>query len=164
MQVEAPDDAVFLMAGMPSPDTFPLVEGSLTLKDGRSLTLTPKKMVDCLQYGPNLGTPIAEAAEGIDRAASWASNMAGQRRGITTGSQSGLLMAMEYDYPKRLLIIEEPCYTGAISILAPYSPRYLPVTTDSEGMYPAPLQKLFRGGDPKTRRMHIQTSPRYPET
>lgn len=38
---------------------------------------------------------------------------------VTTGSQSGLLMAMEMMIsPNDYVIIEEPCYTGAISIVS----------------------------------------------
>ncbi|XP_069988234.1 kynurenine/alpha-aminoadipate aminotransferase, mitochondrial-like [Penaeus vannamei] len=142
MQVEAPDDAVFLMAGMPSPDTFPLVEGSLTLRDGRTLTLSPKKMVDCLQYGPTPGyPPLLKQLKDLTKRLHGPPTWQDSEVVVTTGSQSGLLMAMEMMMsPNDYVIIEEPCYTGAISILAPYSPRYLPVKTDSEGMIPGSLE------------------------
>ncbi|XP_042858690.1 kynurenine/alpha-aminoadipate aminotransferase, mitochondrial-like [Penaeus japonicus] len=163
LQVEAPEDAVFLMAGMPNPDTFPLVEGSLTLRDGRALTLSPKKMVDCLQYGPTPGYPpllkqLKDLTQRLHEPPRWRDSDVV----VTTGSQSGLFMAMEMMMsPNDYVLIEEPCYTGAISILAPYSPRYLPVNSDSEGMIPDSLKAALSRWRPKDAQDPLSDIPKF---
>lgn len=52
---EASPDLVFMAGGLPNAQLFPFQAASITLKDGHALTIHPKLMTDCLQYGPTPG-------------------------------------------------------------------------------------------------------------
>lgn len=52
---QASPDLVFMAGGLPNAQMFPFQAASITLKDGHALTIHPKLMTDCLQYGPTAG-------------------------------------------------------------------------------------------------------------
>jgi len=41
---------ISLGGGMPNPETFPIQSGTLTLKDGTKIDITPERMKVALQY------------------------------------------------------------------------------------------------------------------
>ncbi|XP_071512466.1 kynurenine/alpha-aminoadipate aminotransferase, mitochondrial-like isoform X3 [Panulirus ornatus] len=147
----ASPELVFMAGGLPNPQMFPFQAASVTMKDGRALTIHPKLMTDCLQYLPTPGYPplikqLKALTEKIHAPPCWVDS----ELIVTAGSQDGLCKALEMminqgDY----LITQEPCYTGTLSILNPYQPRYLPVTADHEGMNPEALKAVLSQWQPQ---------------
>ncbi|XP_042206409.1 kynurenine/alpha-aminoadipate aminotransferase, mitochondrial-like [Homarus americanus] len=161
LQQKAEEDVVFLATGSPSPDTFPILSGSLQMKDGRSIALTPEKMACCLQYGPTPGYPpllqqLADLTQRHHSPPRWHDT----DLLVTSGSQSGLLMTMEMmitagDY----VLVEEPCYTGALSILNPFCPRYLAVQCDQAGPLPESLRAALKPWAPDNQHNRCPDPP-----
>ncbi|XP_050733946.1 kynurenine/alpha-aminoadipate aminotransferase, mitochondrial-like [Eriocheir sinensis] len=139
---QASPDLVFMAGGLPNAKLFPFQAASITLKDGHALTIHPKLMTDCLQYGPTPGYPplvkqLKSLTERLHSPPCWAdSDLI-----VTAGSQDGLCKALEMMVsPGDYVVTQEPCYTGTLSILNPYKPKYVPVAGDQEGMIPEALK------------------------
>ncbi|XP_071553047.1 kynurenine/alpha-aminoadipate aminotransferase, mitochondrial-like [Panulirus ornatus] len=163
LQQKAPRDVVFLTTGVPNPDTFPIVSGSLQLRDGRTLTLDPGKMEQCLQYGPTPGyPPLLEQLRALTQKLHSPPGWGERELVVTTGSQSGLLMAMEMMLnPGDPVLVEQPCYTGALSIMSPHSPRFLPVEADEYGLRPDSLRAALSPWNPQDIRQATQGVPKF---
>ncbi|KAK4321750.1 hypothetical protein Pmani_007488 [Petrolisthes manimaculis] len=161
LQHGAPKDVVFLTAGAPNPETFPIVSGSLKLRDGTTLELTPDKMVDCLQYGPTPGyPPLIEQLKTITETIHTPPRWKDREVLVTTGSQSGLLMALEMMLtPGQTVLVEQPCYTGVLSVVSPYNPKYLPVESDGEGLVPSSLRAALASCSPHNKPKFLYTVP-----
>jgi len=63
---------------------------------------------------------------------------------VTAGSQSALdLLAkvlLDTDTP---IGIENPTYLGALQAFSPYSPKFIPLQSDSQGVLPLSLEEFF---------------------
>ena len=63
---------------------------------------------------------------------------------VTSGSQDGLCKAIEMLMePGSPVVVEEFIYAGTLTILNPYCPEYLKVTSDSDGMIPDSLRLVL---------------------
>ncbi|XP_068230473.1 kynurenine/alpha-aminoadipate aminotransferase, mitochondrial-like [Palaemon carinicauda] len=148
---DASPELVFMAGGLPNPQMFPFQAASVTLKDGRALTIHPDLMTDCLQYGPTLGYPpllkqLKSLTEQLHAPPRWADT----ELIVTAGSQDGLCKAIEMMVnPGDYVVTQEPCYTGTLSILNPLKPQYLPVKCDHEGMNPSALREMLSGWNPE---------------
>merc|ERR1712198_48688 len=122
---------------------FPFQAASVSMKDGRAITIHPKLMTDSLQYGPTAGYPplvkqLKALTEKLHSPPRWSDT----ELIVTAGSQDGLCKALEMLVePGDYMITQEPVYTGTLAILNPYKPRYIPVRCDSEGMNPTALKE-----------------------
>ncbi|KAG0722294.1 Kynurenine/alpha-aminoadipate aminotransferase, mitochondrial [Chionoecetes opilio] len=117
--IQASPELVFMAGGLPNAQLFPFHAGSITLMDGRALTIHPKLMNDCLQYGPTAGYPplvkqLKTLTEQIHAPPRWAD----MDLIVTAGSQDGLCKALEMMVsPGDYIVTQEPCYTGTLSIV-----------------------------------------------
>lgn len=140
-----------MAGGLPNPQMFPFQAASVTLKDGRALTIHPDLMTDCLQYGPTPGYPplvkqLKSLTEKLHKPPRWSET----ELIVTAGSQDGLCKALEMMVnPGDYVVTQEPCYTGTLSILNPFKPRYLPVQGDQEGMNPKALREALSQWKPE---------------
>ncbi|XP_045597416.1 kynurenine/alpha-aminoadipate aminotransferase, mitochondrial isoform X2 [Procambarus clarkii] len=158
----ASPELVFMAGGLPNPQMFPFQAASVTLTDGRTLSIHPKLMTDCLQYGATPGYPalvkqLKELTQKIHAPPCWENS----DLIVTAGSQDGLCKALEMmvntgDY----VVTQEPCYTGTLAILNPYKPRYLAVQGDHEGMKPEALKAVLSCWQPQDVRDAEENVPK----
>ncbi|XP_045597417.1 kynurenine/alpha-aminoadipate aminotransferase, mitochondrial isoform X3 [Procambarus clarkii] len=121
----ASPELVFMAGGLPNPQMFPFQAASVTLTDGRTLSIHPKLMTDCLQYGATPGYPalvkqLKELTQKIHAPPCWENS----DLIVTAGSQDGLCKALEMmvntgDY----VVTQEPCYTGTLAIVLYINPN-----------------------------------------
>ncbi|KAK3858453.1 hypothetical protein Pcinc_035358 [Petrolisthes cinctipes] len=158
----ASPELVFMAGGMPNPQMFPFQAASITLKDGRALTLHPKLMNDCLQYGPTSGyPPLVKHLKTLTQKLHDPPRWADTELIVTSGSQDGLCKAIEMMIkPGDYFATQEPCYTGTLSILHPYSLRYVPVEGDREGMKPEALRAALAPWKPEAARDAVDDVPK----
>ncbi|XP_042889003.1 kynurenine/alpha-aminoadipate aminotransferase, mitochondrial-like isoform X1 [Penaeus japonicus] len=148
---DASPELVFMAGGLPNPQMFPFQAASVTMKDGRAITIHPKLMTDCLQYGPTAGYPplvkkLKSLTEKLHAPPRWADT----DLIVTAGSQDGLCKALEMMIePGDFVVTQEPCYTGTLSILNPFEPRYVAVQCDHEGMNPEALKEALSQWKPE---------------
>ncbi|KAK8736455.1 hypothetical protein OTU49_005014 [Cherax quadricarinatus] len=141
---------VFMAGGLPNVQMFPFQAASITMRDNQTITINPKLMNDCLQYGPTPGYPplikqLKKLTEKLHAPPCWAeSDLV-----VTTGSQDGLCKALEMMLnPGDYIVTQEPCYTGTLGIMNPYKPHYLAVKGDDEGMKPEALKAVLSKWQP----------------
>ncbi|XP_045127480.1 kynurenine/alpha-aminoadipate aminotransferase, mitochondrial-like isoform X2 [Portunus trituberculatus] len=149
--VQASPELVFMAGGLPNAQMFPFQAGSITLKDGRALTIHPKLMMDCLQYSPTPGyPPLVKQLKTLTQQLHSPPRWAEMDLIVTAGSQDGLCKALEMMIsPADYIVTQEPCYTGTLSILNPYKPQYLPVCGDQNGMCPEALKAALSKWKPE---------------
>lgn len=156
-------DMIKMGGGMPNPKLFPIREGSLTLADGRKITLNETLMEEALQYGSSNGYgPLMKQIESLTQRfhapPCWPNTM----MFVTAGSQSGLSLAIEAMISKGdYIIIDSPCYSGILAITDPYKPRYLGVEADAGGMKPESLRSVLSPWNPQKAREATHGVPRF---
>jgi len=63
---------------------------------------------------------------------------------VTAGSQSALdLLAKVFLDTDTPIGVENPTYLGALQAFSPYSPRFIPLQSDSQGVLPLSLEEFF---------------------
>jgi 2-aminoadipate transaminase len=128
--------------GLPAPECFPTEE--LTAAAERVLIERP---LAALQYGPTEGyRPLRE----------FVTSLMGER-GLEipveqvlmlSGSQQGLdVIGKLLIDPGATVAVEEPTYLGALQAWRPYSPKFLTVPMDSDGLDVAALERALAGGE-----------------
>ncbi|KAK7067538.1 hypothetical protein SK128_028277 [Halocaridina rubra] len=147
---DASPELVFMAGGLPNPQMFPFQAASVTLRDGRALTIHPDLMTDCLQYGPTPGyPPLVKQLKNLTQKLHAPPRWSESDLIVTAGSQDGLCKALEMMIdPGDYIVTQEPCYTGTLSILNPYKPKYIPVKGDHEGMDPYALKEALSQWNP----------------
>ncbi|XP_064087840.1 kynurenine/alpha-aminoadipate aminotransferase, mitochondrial-like isoform X2 [Macrobrachium nipponense] len=149
--------------GMPNPKLSPIREGSLTLADGRMITLNEPLMEEALQYGSSTGYgPLMKQIESLTQRfhapPCWPNTM----MFVTAGSLSGLSLAIEAMISKGdYIIIDNPCYPGTLAITDPYKPRYLGVEADADGMNPESLRSVLSPWNPQKAREATHGVPKF---
>lgn len=142
----SPPSLVFLATGSPNPEMFPFKEATVTLQDGTTLNLAGNVMKSALQYGPTPGygplvTQLKEMVKKLHNPPCFSD----MDLIVTSGSQDGLCKAFEMSLkPGDYVLLQEPTYPGTIGILRPYSPKYLVVAGDKDGMIPESLQEILK--------------------
>ncbi|CAL4121765.1 unnamed protein product, partial [Meganyctiphanes norvegica] len=147
--VKSPE-IIFLAGGLPNPQMFPFQAASITLKDGRAITLHPQEMNAALQYGPTPGyTLYFKRLKELTKRLHDPPNWENFETIVTAGSQDGLCKSFEMMLnPGDYVVTQEPVYTGTLSIMNPYKPKYLPIGTDADGMNPEKLREALARWDP----------------
>ena len=146
-------DTISLAGGLPAPETFPVDEYRNALH--RRLVDTP---AEALSYGPTEGCAELRAsiAELMPRSAAVPDRLL-----VTNGSQQGLdLVARLLLEPGAGVVVEDPCYLGALETFRQYQPRVRPVATDDEGLVPEALADVLRqdrrrGGPNQLRMLYL---------
>ena len=137
-------------AGLPDPDLFPLKDlaaatDKLMAENGKGAFQYGMTK----GYGPLIDTLVGrmKSKEGVDCTAANIS--------ITTGSQQGLaLCGMMFLDEGDIVIAENPSYLGAINAWRPYSPEFIGVDTDDDGMIIEQLDKVL-SENPKARMIYV---------
>jgi len=138
------EDVISLAAGVPAPDLYPIDEFRAALdtvlaRDGRVL----------LQHGPVEGhypLRVAIAARLGQRGAS----VRPDNVLLVSGSQQGLdLVARALIEPGDAVIVESPCYLGALYVFRSAGARLISVPVDDAGMHVGHLESLLARGRPK---------------
>jgi len=142
LKVTEQPEVISFAGGLPAPECFPLEE--LAAAAERVLLERP---IAVLQYGPTEGyRPLREFLVGLM-----------QERGLSipleqilllSGSQQGLdaVGKLMID-PGAPVIVEEPTYPGALQAWRPYSPRFITIPMDAEGLDVAVLERVLASGE-----------------
>jgi len=141
---------ISLGAGNPNPDAFPFESAVFTLKGGGTVDMDPDLMRKALSYGPTTGMPEMVA---------WARELQQKEHAIprpaedwevafTTGSQDGIAKACSMLLHKgQSVLVEEPCYPGALAIMKPIGVRIKGIPTDAQGLIPEAMEDILDGWD-----------------
>lgn len=137
LSVAARPEIISFAGGLPASDLLPLEEVAVATDK-----LLRKYRHSALQYGPTEGfQPLREQIAAMYRARgvpATADNIL-----LLSGSQQGL------DFVGRLfidegdtLLVEAPTYVGALQAWSPFSPRFVTLPTDADGMLVDGIERL----------------------
>ncbi|MCL4140216.1 UNVERIFIED_CONTAM: hypothetical protein GTU68_001550, partial [Idotea baltica] len=145
LQNVASPATISLAGGFPSPTGFPFKDAILNLTSGGKLVLDEELLNHAQQYGPTTGhPPLLERTKGIVRRYHNPPNWDNSQVSITAGSQDGFSRSLEMLLePGDYVIVEQPSFCGALSVMNPYKLKYLEVETDDLGMKPESLEKVL---------------------
>jgi 2-aminoadipate transaminase len=123
--------------GLPAPELFPAAE--LRAAADRLLAERPR---NALQYGETEGVPglrdwIAGQASTPNRPLTRDNVI------VTTGAQQGLdLLARVFSEPGSPVLVENPTYLAFLTAWGPFQPRFVPATSDADGLRVGDLESL----------------------
>ena len=145
MTLASRPDIISFAGGMPGNELFPVTEVEELFRQ-----LDIKKKQAAFQYGPTPGLPsLLESLSGFleKKGVPVKEN----RLLITTGSQQGLnLLGKAFIDPKEPVLVENPCFIGALSAFRSYEAELRGVPVDSDGISMNALQQeLERKEKPK---------------
>lgn len=141
---------ISLGGGMPNAALFPFHSMELTLKNGAKLNVNPAQMEAALQYAATPGIPelVAWLREELTREHAPPYNDWDVQ--VTTGSQDGLSKAIEMLLdPDDSILVENPTYSGTLSILKPMGCYLVGVDTDARGLRADALEETLATWDAK---------------
>jgi 2-aminoadipate transaminase len=142
LKVTEQPDMISFAGGLPAPECFPTEE--LTAAAERVLVERP---LAALQYGPTEGyRPLRELLIKI---------MRGRGLGIPvdqilmlSGSQQGLdAVGKLFIDPGSTVLVEEPTYLGALQAWRPYSPKFITLPMDADGLDVSALERALQAGE-----------------
>lgn len=143
LKVTQKPDIISFAGGLPSPESFPVAE----LKE-ITAAIFAEAGAQMLQYGVTEGfQPLREFLAG------WLKTTknipaAPDDIQITSGSQQGIdLVSKVFLDPGDQVAIESPSYLAAFQIFNSYQARYLPVSSDEQGMCTDHLEELLQNPD-----------------
>ncbi|KAK7062512.1 hypothetical protein SK128_002112 [Halocaridina rubra] len=154
---------ILMGGGMPNPKVFLMKEGMITLKDGRTIALPPALMEDALQYGASDGyEPLLKQLNSLTKRLHSPPCWSNSQILVTAGIQSALCMAIEIFIEQNdYVVVEDPCYCGALAIMYPYNPRFLPVESDADGINPEKLRVALSKWKPEQARSATHGVPKF---
>lgn len=143
----APPEMIPLSGGFPNPEMFPFKSLTISVENGSPINLSGKSLQSALQYLPTNGHPsllkqlrdlqlsVHKPEPGV-----WANTDIV----VTSGSQDGLSKAFEMMLDKGSnVLVEDFVYSGTLSIINPYQPKYHTIRSDDKGMIPESLKKVL---------------------
>nr|XP_022329260.1 kynurenine/alpha-aminoadipate aminotransferase, mitochondrial-like isoform X3 [Crassostrea virginica] len=147
---------ITMAGGMPNPQTFPIQEVSLKLKNGKRIDLDEKTTRIALQYSGTKGLPplVNMLTELQCRIHNPPTYKAEGHPGpldliVTSGSQDGLCKVFESMVnPDDKVLIEHPTYSGTLAIVKPLTSKAIPVESDIDGLNPASLRQALSPWSP----------------
>jgi 2-aminoadipate transaminase len=142
LKVTEQPEMISFAGGLPAPECFPTEE--LTAAAERVLIERP---LAALQYGPTEGyRPLRDFVTGLmgERGL----DIPADQVLMLSGSQQGLdaIGKLLID-PGATVAVEEPTYLGALQAWRPYSPKFLTVPMDEDGLDVAALERALAGGE-----------------
>lgn len=157
-----------MASGMPNATQFPFEEASFKISDGTSISINSTDMKKALQYNPTSGLAgfhswLMKMLYHLHKPPNFFLEDSDQKTVllVTTGSQHGLCMAFEMLVKKGdKILLSSPVYSGTKSILQPYSPDYLLVESDEDGMKPESLRDRLSGWSKKDIYSNTSDIPR----
>jgi 2-aminoadipate transaminase len=141
LKVTEQPEVISFAGGLPAPECFPTEE--LTAAAERVLIERP---LAALQYGPTEGyRPLREFVTTLMDERGLA--IPADQVLMLSGSQQGLdaIGKLLID-PGSTVAVEEPTYLGALQAWRPYSPQFLTVPMDSDGLDVVALERALKGG------------------
>ncbi len=139
LKISQQPDIISFAGGLPAPETFPVEQMASIATD-----LLQQEGRKALQYSTTEGDPrlrvlLAErmrSTRGIEVSAEDILILSGSQQGLDL---TGKLFLDEGD----VVLCESPTYLAAISAFRNYSPRFVEVSTDDEGIIIPELEKLL---------------------
>jgi len=158
----APPEMIPLSGGLPNPTLFPFEDIKVQITGGSTISLTGKKCEQALQYLPTGGLPsLVKQLKDLQVEVhsppeeTWANSDIV----VTAGSQDGLCKCFESLMDVGSSVLLEPyVYSGTLSILGPYQPKYHVVDADVHGIRPDSLQQVLSKWSPNS---DDPTSPKF---
>lgn len=141
LKVTEQPEVISFAGGLPAPECFPTEE--LAAAAERVLVERP---VAALQYGPTEGyRPLREFLVGLMRERGLSIPL--EQVLLLSGSQQGLdVLGKLLIDPGATVIVEEPTYLGALQAWHPYSPRFISLPMDDDGLDVAALERVLQSG------------------
>lgn len=141
---------ISLGAGLPNPTLFPFKSISMQFNDDVSVALSSDELYSSMQYSQTGGMPkLTKTIIDLQKRThkpqmpddAWTVC-------ITVGSQDGLSKVIQTLYgPDDTLLMENPTYSGTISICKPIGGKMLGLETDKFGLVPEALENTLKTWD-----------------
>lgn len=139
LKVTAMPEIISFAGGLPAPELFPVEK----IREATNAVLDEAGR-QALQYGitegyPKLREQIAERISAKNGIKTDIDNIT-----LVAGSQQGLdFIGKMFINPGDAVLMESPSYLGAINAFQPYSPKYVEVPTDDDGLIMEELEHLL---------------------
>jgi 2-aminoadipate transaminase len=142
LKVTEQPDMISFAGGLPAPECFPTEE--LMAAAERVLVERP---VAALQYGPTEGyRPLRELLTTLMRGRGL--SIPADQILMLSGSQQGLdAIGKLFIDPGSTILVEEPTYLGALQAWRPYSPKFITVPMDADGLDVRALERILQAGE-----------------
>ena len=133
-------DIITFAAGKPEQSLFPTSALASLAED-----VIKRNGADALQYSSTEGFPQLREQIAVQRMAACGVRTAQECIALTSGSQEGIeLSARVFVNEGDCIACESPSYTGAFSAFEPYSPHYVPIPMDEDGMIMEELEAALK--------------------
>lgn len=141
LKVTEQEEMISLAGGLPAPETFPVPELAAAVS-----RLLAEHGPAAMQYSTTEGYQPLRAKIAARMNASMKTTFSADDLLITNGSQQGLdLTGKIFLDEGDEVLCESPTYLGAVNALRAYSPRFVEVATDDDGMIAEDLEAKLVG-------------------
>jgi 2-aminoadipate transaminase len=143
-------DMILFSGGMPDNNLFPLQE-----IDDIYNKLTEREKQIAMQYGPTGGIPeLLDTLQAFLRKKGLPVDE--NKLMITTGSLQAInILAKAFIDPGDSIVVENPCFIGAISAFKSYEAEIVPVPLTAHGIDLEKLEKALRGDKQKPKLVYL---------
>lgn len=140
LKVTERPEVISFAGGLPAPETFPVNEMRAALD--RVLTTSGR---EALQYSTTEGyAPLREWI--AKRVSTPEAPVSADQVLMVSGSQQGLdLLAKVLINPNDTVLVETPTYLGALQAFSLFSPKYVSIAADADGLLPETMGESLRG-------------------
>ena len=149
----APPDMIPLSGGFPNPKMFPFTSLTMDVDNGEPIKLSGSALQSALQYLPTNGHPqLLQQLRQLQQDVHQPDQSIWSNTDIvvTSGSQDGLSKAFEMMLSQgSSVLVEDFVYSGTLSIINPYQPKYFVIESDSDGMKPSSLRSVLSRWKPQ---------------
>jgi 2-aminoadipate transaminase len=143
LKVTQNPDMISFAGGLPAPELFPNI--AIAEIAGEILRT---RAGTALQYSPTEGFQPLREQIAARMNALWSTHLDAEEILVTTGSQQGLdLIAKLFIDEGDAVICESPTYLGAVMAFNVFTPRWIEVVTDADGMDLGALENALRTED-----------------
>lgn len=140
LKVTADPEIISFAGGLPAPELFPIEEMKVV-----TAHVLEKYGAKALQYSTTEGYAPLRGKIANRMNEKYKTRLTTENIMITTGSQQSLdLLGKMLLDEGDVVLCESPTYLGALSAFNGYSPRYVEIATDDEGMVPDSLEEALK--------------------
>ncbi|KAL3432972.1 pyridoxal phosphate-dependent transferase [Aspergillus tetrazonus] len=149
LPLEALPGMISLVAGKPSPETFPIAEIAISLKDAPAgtgrIVVDGDELNQALQYGlPRGNAQLIQWFESLQRSVHGLDENGGWSCCIGNGSQELIHRVIQvFTDPGDPVLLETPAYPGVAGFLRADGQELIPVYSDAQGLNPASLEQAL---------------------
>jgi 2-aminoadipate transaminase len=142
------DGMISLGGGYPNPETFVFDKLNIKFKDGHEIEVTGEELTSASQYGPSDAHPNLknellkwqQFKDGVE--------LKDNQIVVLNGCQEGLfIMAYLFQNPGDKIIMSEPSYPGTLSAFKSFTPNFITVPIDSNGLVTEIVQEKLESID-----------------